>query len=153
MERLDRNFADFLKLLNARSVEYLVVGGYAVGFHGFVRATGDLDVFVRASRQNADRLIEVFREFGFDVPELTVAVLMEPGKIVRIGVPPIRLEVMNAISGITFDQCYDKRVEQSIDGVRICFIDRESLLANKRAAGRPKDLADIEALTRPSQGR
>lgn len=151
MEKLDRNFADFLKSLNAHGVEYLVVAGYAVGYHGFVRATGDLDVFVRLSQRNAEKLIAAFKDFGFDVPELTVAVLMEPGKIVRIGVPPLRLEVMNGISGVSFDRCYGQRAEETIDGVRICFIDRENLLLNKQAAGRPKDLADIEALTRPAK--
>lgn len=151
MEKLDRNFADFLRSLNARGVEYLVVGGYAVGYHGFVRATGDLDVFVRSSPQNAESLLAAFKDFGFDVPELTPAVFLEPGKIVRIGVPPLRLEVMNEISGVTFDDCFGKRAEEVIDGLRVCFIDRESLLLNKRAAGRPKDLADVEALTRTAK--
>jgi len=148
MEQLDRNFADFLKSLNAHGVEYLVVGGYAVGYHGFVRATGDLDVFVRLSQRNAEQLIAAFKDFGFDVPELTVAVFLEPGKIVRIGVPPLRLEVMNGISGVSFDQCYVRRVEETIAGIRVCFIDRENLLLNKQAAGRPKDLADLAALTK-----
>jgi hypothetical protein len=151
MEKLDSNFADFLRLLNAHGVEYLVVGGYAVGYHGFVRATGDLDVFVGLSQENAGKLVAAFKDFGFDVPELIPAVFMEPGKIVRIGVPPLRLEVMTAISGVSFEQCYGKRVEETIDGLRICFIDRESLLVNKRAAGRAKDLADVEALTKPSK--
>lgn len=146
MEKLDQNFADFLKSLIANQVEYLVVGGYAVGYHGFVRATGDLDIFVRLSQQNAERLLSAFHDFGFDVPELTVAVFMEPGKIVRIGVPPLRLEVMNGISGVAFDQCYQQRVEETIDGVNVSFIDLESLLLNKQAAGRPKDIADLEAL-------
>lgn len=148
MEKLDANFADFLKSLNGRRVEYLVVGGYAVGYHGFVRATGDLDVFVRASPANAARLVAAFRDFGFDVPELTEATFLNPGRIVRIGVPPLRLEVMNEISGVRFEDCYDRRAEEEIDGVRVSFIDRESLLANKRAAGRTRDLADVEALTR-----
>ncbi len=148
MEKLDANFADFLKSLNARGVEYLVVGGYAVGYHGFVRATGDLDVFVRLSAENAANLIAAFADFGCTVPELTAAVFLEPGRIVRLGVPPIRLEVMNEISGVTFEECFGKRIEETIDGLRVCFIDRESLLLNKRAAGRPKDLADIAALTR-----
>ena len=151
MEKLDPNFADFLKSLNARSVDYLVVGGYAVGYHGFVRATGDLDVFVRLSAQNAENLILAFKDFGFDLPELTAAVCMEPGKIIRIGVPPLRLEVMNEISGVTFEECFGRRLEEMIDGIRVCFIDRELLLLNKRAAGRPKDLADIDALTRTTK--
>lgn len=151
MEKLDRNFADFLKSLNARSVDYLVVGGYAVGYHGFVRATGDLDVFVRLSPRNAENLVLAFKDFGFDVPELTAAVFMEPGKIIRIGVPPLRLEVMNEISGVKFDECFSQRVEEMIDGIRVCFIDRKNLLLNKRAAGRPKDLADIDALTRTAK--
>lgn len=153
MEKLDPNFADFLKSLNARGVEYLVVGGYAVGFHGFVRATGDLDVFVGLSVENAGKLIAAFKDFGLDTPELTPAVFLEPGRIVRLGVPPLRLEVMNGISGVTFDACYGRRREEIIDGVRVCFIDRESLLLNKRAAGRAKDLADIEALTKPQPPR
>ena len=148
METLDRNFVDFLKLLNSHGVEYLVIGGYAVGYHGCVRATGDLDIFVGGSRKNAKKLVGVFREFGFATPELTEGLFMAPGKIVRIGVPPLRVEVMNQISGVFFTKCYKKRLEETIGGVRICFIDRASLLANKRAAGRLKDLADIEALTK-----
>lgn len=149
MERLDTNFADFLRSLNRHGVEYLVVGGYAVGYHGFVRATGDLDVFVGISGKNARNLVNAFRDFGFDVPELSEATFMEKGRIVRIGVPPLRLEVMNEISGVSFAECHVRRIEETIDGVRINFIDREMLLTNKRSAGRPKDLADIDALTRP----
>jgi predicted nucleotidyltransferase len=148
MEKLDANFADFLRSLNRHEVKYLVVGGYAVGYHGFVRATGDLDVFVGISEANAGKLVAAFRDFGFDVPELSRGVFMERGKIVRIGVPPLRLEVMNDISGVSFPECYARRIEEMIDGVRINFIDREKLLVNKRAAGRPKDLADVDALIR-----
>ncbi len=130
-----------------------MVGGYAVGYHGFVRATGDLDVFVGISVGNSERLVRAFRDFGFDVPELTEATFREKGRIVRIGVPPLRLEVMNEISGVAFEKCFAQRVEEVIDGVRINFIDREMLLANKRAAGRPKDVADVDALTRaPRRG-
>ena len=146
MEQLDPNFADFLKSLNANRVEYLVVGGYAVGYHGFVRATGDLDVFVRLSPGNAECLLAAFKDFGCDVPELTADVFLEPGQTVRMGVPPLRLEVMNEISGVSFDQCYGRRVEATIAGITVCFIDRESLMLNKQAAGRPKDLADWAAL-------
>ena len=100
------------------------------------------------SELNADKLISSFSDFGVDVPELTRAVFMESGKIIRIGVPPLRLEVMNEISGVTFEECYASRIEETIDRVPINFIDRVKLLANKRAAGRPKDLADVDALTK-----
>jgi hypothetical protein len=146
MEALDPNFAEFLKSLNARQVEYLVVGGYAVGYHGFVRATGDLNVFLGCSRDNAEKLHGAFKDFGLDVPELNVAVFMEPGRIVRLGVPPLRLEVMNEISGVAFAACYRQRVAETVAGIPINFIDRENLLLNKQAAGRPKDLADLAAL-------
>lgn len=148
MEKLDRNFADFLRLLNAHGVEYLVVGGYAVGYHGFVRATGDLDVFVGNTQANAERLVATFREFGFNTPELTSALFMSPGKIVRIGVPPLRIEVMNEISGVTFAHCFERRIVEGIEGLPVNFIDRDCLVANKRAAARPKDLADVDALVR-----
>ncbi|HXA13866.1 MAG TPA: nucleotidyltransferase [Opitutaceae bacterium] len=148
MEKLDRNFADFLKLLNSHGVEYLVIGGYAVGYHGFVRATGDLDIFVGISDQNAEGLLAVFREFGFDAPRLKKELFLEKDKIVRIGQPPLRIEVLNAISGVSFAEAYGKRIEEPIDGVRVPFIDLASLLKNKAASGRLKDLADIEALTK-----
>ena len=148
MEKLDSNFADFLRSLNGRAVEYVVVGGYAVGYHGFVRATGDLDIFVGGTPQNAVRIVEAFRDFGLQTAELTASVFLEPGKIVRLGIPPVRLEVMNSISGVSFEACYATRKEELIDGIRINFIDLDHLLQNKRAAGRPKDLADIDALTR-----
>lgn len=152
METLDPNFADFLKLLNVHGVEYLVVGGYAVGFHGFVRATGDLDVFVGLSERNAEKLVSVFHDFGFDSPELIPALFMEPGQIIRLGVPPLRLEVLNQISGVTFPECYESRIQEAIDGIPISFIDRKRLIQNKRAAGRPKDLADLDALTQDDDG-
>jgi predicted nucleotidyltransferase len=148
MEKLDRNFADFLKLLNSHGVEYLVIGGYAVGYHGFVRATGDLDVFVGISDRNAERLVAVFREFGFDAPELKKELFLEKEKIVRIGLPPLRIEILTGISCVSFTEAYEKRIEEHIDGVRIAFIDLASLLKNKAACGRLKDLADIEALTK-----
>jgi hypothetical protein len=137
MERFDANFAGFLRSLNRHEVEYLVVGGYAVGYHGFVRATGDLDVFVGSSAANAHKLVAAFHDFGFSMPELTPAVFMEPRRIVRIGVPPLRLEVMNEISGVTFAECYIRRIEETIAGVRINFIDRGRVGRRKeKGAGR-----------------
>jgi predicted nucleotidyltransferase len=152
MERLDKNFADFLRLLNSHGVEYLVIGGYAVGYHGYVRATGDLDIFVRMSPANASSLVKVFGDFGFTTPELRESLFLQEGKIVRIGLPPVRIEVLNCISGIRFEDAYPNRIEELIDGIRMPFIDLESLLKNKAASGRLKDLADIEGLRKqPNQ--
>ena len=148
MQKLDSNFADFLRLLNSHGVKYLVIGGYAVGYHGHVRATGDLDVFVEVSPKNADALVTVFREFGMNTPKLRRELFLENEKIVRIGVPPLRIEVLNGISGVAFAECYEKRVEDVIEGIRIAFIDRQSLLKNKTASGRPNDVADVAALTK-----
>ena len=148
MEKLDRNFADFLRLLNSHGVEYVVIGGYAVGYHGFVRATGDLDLFVGISAKNAAALVHVFRDFGFSTPELKEQLFLDEGKIVRVGLPPLRIEVLNGISGVTFDEIFPKRIEEVIDGLRVPFIDLNSLLKNKAASGRLKDLADIEELTK-----
>ena len=148
METFDPNFADFLRLLNSRQVKYLVIGGYAVALHGFVRATGDLDIFVEVSDVNATKLVSVFRDFGFLGEDINLALFLEFGKIVRIGVPPLRVEIINRISGVTFAECYDRRVIADIDGMSVNFIDRQSLLTNKRAARRAKDLADVDELTK-----
>ena len=147
MIRLPNDFKDFLKLCDRHAVEYVIVGGYAVGFHGHPRATGDLDVFAARTPENAQRLVEVFREFGFDSPEITAELFLEPKAIVRIGVPPLRLEVFNTISGVTFDECLPFAIEIVYDGTPVRFIGLDQLLENKRAAGRFKDLADVEALT------
>jgi hypothetical protein len=147
MEKLNRNFADFLRLLNANHVKYLVIGGYAVGYHGAVRATGDMDVFVEISPANAAALVAAFQSFGFNVPGLRVEIFLEEGKIVRIGHPPTRIEVLNSISGVSFAECFAQRVVEVIDGVEMSIIDRQNLVKNKLASGRLKDLADAEALS------
>jgi hypothetical protein len=147
MQQLDPNFAEFLKLLNAHGVDYLVIGGYAVGYHGFVRATGDLDIFYRRTPSNVQKLRAACEAFGCATPELTMELLLEAGRIVRVGVPPLRLELMNDISGVMFEECYARRKDELISGVAVPFMGREDLLRNKRAAGRAKDLADIAGLT------
>ena len=151
---IDPYFLDFLKLLNQHEVRYVVIGGYAVNFHGYVRGTLDFDVFVEISESNADRLVEVFKEFGFDAPELNRKLFLEAGNIIRLGVPPVRLEVLNRISGVEFDDCYQQRVLHPIAGVPVNFISRELLIQNKLASGRDKDLDDakrLQKLTEPQQ--
>ena len=143
---LTDDFREFLKLLNAHGVDYMVVGGYAVALHGYPRATIDLDLWVRAAADNAQRIIDAVKAFGFDSPQLDPRVFVAPDQIVRFGVPPFRIEIMTTLSGVTFDACRARAGVQEIDGVAVPVISREDLKTNKRAAGRHKDLADLEQL-------
>jgi hypothetical protein len=144
---LPRDFQDFLRLLNASRVSYLVIGGYAVAYHGYVRYTGDLDIFVELSVSNATRLVSALRDFGFNLPQLKPALFLQKGRIVRLGYEPMRLEILNDIDGVSFEECYRERRRSRVGGLSINFIDLTHLLKNKRASGRQKDLADLEALT------
>lgn len=143
---LPPDFRDFLRLLNAHGVEYLLVGGYAVGYHGYPRATADMDLWVALRPENAERLTAAVHEFGFEMPELQPAVFLEPDRIVRMGVPPLRIELLTTLSGVEFDACYARREVATLEGVEISLIALEDLKANKRAAGRHQDLNDLEHL-------
>jgi len=133
-------------LLNSRRVEYLLVGGYAVGFHGYSRPTGDLDVWIAVSPENAERVRQALVEFGFSQENVPANLFTDPDRIVRMGVPPVRLEIITAISGVDFAPCYAGRVRAEIDGIPVNVIALDDLKANKRAAGRHKDLNDLEQL-------
>ncbi len=143
---LTDDFREFLSLLNANRVDYLLVGGYAVGLHGYPRATIDLDVWVRATADNAGRIIDALHAFGFDTPSLEPRLFLDPRSIVRFGVPPFRIEVMTSIDGVTYGECRARGVEFDIDGLRVPVIALDDLRVNKRAAGRHKDLADLDNL-------
>jgi hypothetical protein len=134
---LPRDFKEFLKLLNEADAQYLLIGGYAVGYYGYPRATADLDIWIAISPNNADKMLRAFRQFGMTDPSLTTEILQQPGKIIRMGVPPIRIEVLTEIDGVDFTK---------IDGVPVTLISRTHLLQNKKASGRYKDLDDIEHL-------
>jgi hypothetical protein len=144
--RLPIDFKEFLQLLNTHGVEYLLVGGYAVGYHGYPRATVDLDIWVARNPHNAEKLVSVLKEFGFDVKELSEDLFLEENKIIRMGAPPIRIEVITSASGVDFEECYRKRVTDIIDDVEVHFINLEHLKRNKKASGRYKDLDDLEHL-------
>lgn len=146
MTQLHADFKDFLSLLSAHRVDYLLIGGYAVGYHGYPRATVDLDVWVARTPENAMRVVAALRAFGFTDPVLTPALFLEPDRIVRMGLPPFRIEIATAISGVDFDSCHRRRIDASIDGVPVAVIDLASLRRNKQAAGRNKDLDDLEHL-------
>ena len=143
---LPNDFKEFLRLLRARGVEYLVVGGWAVIYHGYPRATDDLDIWIAVSPTNAERIVNVFREFGFDVPELSAELFLKDDSLIRIGVEPVRIEVMTSISGVNFEDCYSRRLETELDEEPVSLINLRQLRQNKEASGRLKDLSDLENL-------
>ena len=143
---LPQDFKDFLRLLDAEAVEYLLIGGYAVAYHGYPRATEDIDIWLASSPQNAQRIIRALKEFGFDVPELSPDLFLKPESIVRMGVPPLRIELSTTISGVDFAECYRARVTEAIDGITVSIINLTDLKKNKRASGRHRDLDDLERL-------
>jgi hypothetical protein len=133
-------------LLNGNAVDYLLIGGYAVAYYGYPRATADMDVWVAISPANAQKTVRTLREFGFDVPELSPELFLLPNKVIRMGLPPVRIEVLTTISGVSFDECFRQRTVAEIDGIPVNFISLEHLKINKRASGRLKDLADLDYL-------
>lgn len=143
---LPPDFSAFLRSLSEHRVDYLLVGGYAVGYHGYPRVTADIDVWVRMEQQNAGRIVAALREFGFDVLALRAALFLKDDQIIRMGIPPHRIELLTTISGVTFDECWPGRVEEEWDGVPVTIIGLACLRKNKRASGRLKDLADLEQL-------
>ncbi|MBX2997606.1 MAG: hypothetical protein KF893_03775 [Caldilineaceae bacterium] len=143
---LPEDFKEFLRLLNSYQVEYLLIGGYAVGYHGYPRATNDMDVWVAIHPNNAERLVQVMQAFGFSVPELSVDLFLQEQKIIRMGNPPMRIEILTSISGVTFRECYEERIVDVVDGVSVNLIALKHLKENKRASGRYKDLNDLEHL-------
>jgi len=143
---LASDFKEFLRLLNSNGVEYLLIGGYAVGIHGHIRATNDLDVWVGMSRDNAARVERALRQFGFGTAELSAELFMTADNVVRLGVPPIRIEILTSISGVEFAKCYAEREMIAMEDLTIPVISLLRLRENKSASGRAKDLADLESL-------
>jgi phage replication-related protein YjqB (UPF0714/DUF867 family) len=144
--RLAGDFKEFLKLLNSNRVEYLLIGGYAVGIHGYVRATNDLDIWVRRDPANARAVERALREFGFATASLTPELFLAENNMIRMGVPPLRLEILTSISGGEFETCYAERMMVEIDEITVPVISLARLRDNKLASGRAKDLADLENL-------
>ena len=143
---LHPDFKDFLRLLNSHSVRYLLVGGYAVGYHGYPRATGDLDIWIEMSEPNSKKVALAFRDFGMADEAISEGLFLETNKVIRIGEPPVRLEVITSASGVDFKECFSNREVIEIDGIPINFISLEDLKKNKRTAGRFKDMEDLEHL-------
>jgi predicted nucleotidyltransferase len=143
---LHPDFKEFLRLLNSHNVRYLLVGGYAVGYHGYPRATGDMDIWIEMSESNSKKVASALRDFGMPDGAISESPFLEKNKVFRMGVPPVRLEVITSASGVDFNECYSNREVIKIDGIQINFISLKDLKKNKHAAGRHKDMDDLEHL-------
>jgi len=143
---MNRDFAEMLSALSDAGAEFLIVGAHALAAHGKPRATGDLDVWVRPTGENAQRVWSALAAFRAPRLGLTQDDLATPGIVFQIGVPPCRIDLLTEISGVAFDEAWERRVVLEIEGQRLPFLSRQDLIANKRAAGRPKDLADLAEL-------
>lgn len=143
---LDKDFREFVELLNSTNVEYLLVGGYALAAHGHPRYTGDIDFWVNPTEDNAARLMSALTQFGFGNVGLSERDFLQPDAVVQLGYPPARIDLLTTIDGVSFDACYSRRRHVTLSGVTLALIDVDDLRANKRAAGRPKDIADLDSL-------
>ncbi len=143
---MNQDFRDLLAEFNARQVEYLIVGAHALAAHGHVRATQDLDIWVRPDPTNAKRVIDALRAFGAPLHDLTVQDLSTPGLIFQVGVEPIRIDVLTIIDGVDFDEAWSARVVSKFADQAVSVLSREHLIKNKLAAARTQDLADVERL-------
>ncbi len=145
--RLPADFRDFLKLLNSHCVEYLLIGGYAVCYHGYYRNTGDIDFWIAISPENASKMVRLIREFGFDVPELSEDLFLQKGRIIRMGVEPTRIVILTEISACEFADCYRRKTAGTLDGIPVHIISLPDLIKNKLKSGRLKDLDDAQKLS------
>lgn len=143
---IPKDFKEFLKLLRENKVEYLLIGGYAVSYYGYPRPTGDMDIWISHSRENAEKVVSALNQFGFTSPELSIDVFMQEKSIVRMGVAPFRLELITFIDGVDFKQCYKEKKTAVIEEIEIDLISLKHLKINKKASGRLKDLNDLENL-------
>ncbi len=143
---LNQDFKEFIELLNKHNVKYLVVGGYAVGFHGYPRFTGDIDFWIAISKDNAAKIVLVLNEFGFASLDFKSDDFLEANNIIQLGYEPTRIDILTSLSGVQFDDCYQHAVDANFEGLKIKFIDLKNLRINKASTGRAKDLGDLENL-------
>lgn len=145
---LHKDFHDFLSLLAKHNARYLVVGGYAVAVHGYPRYTGDLDIFIALDVQTANAVAGALTEFGFSDQEINPRLFLEPKSIVEIGQEPLKLQIMNAISAVSFEEAYEKRQTVRLDDLDVPFLSYQDLIRNKSNTGRGKDKVDVEELAK-----
>jgi hypothetical protein len=140
---LNKNFIDMLSALSEAGAEFLIVGAHALSAHGYPRATGDLDLWVRPTKENAERVWQALEKFGAPRRNVTPEDFYTPDTVYQIGLPPQRIDFMTSIDGVDFDEAWRTRKQTIIEGLSVGFLGREQLLKNKRATGRPKDLFDV----------
>ena len=143
---MDSNYLDMLRCLNKAGVDYIMVGGWAVNLHGYVRATIDLDIWILADQENARKVYAALGEFGAPLGDVKPEDFAQDGTIFQIGVAPCRIDVINRIDGVKYAEASPRAIQKTIEGVPVRIISREDLIVNKRASGRTKDLADAEIL-------
>ena len=143
---IHKDFKELLELLNSHKVEYLIVGGYALAFHGAPRFTGDIDLFVKPEDANAKRILSVLDEFGFGSLNFSESDFTSPDNVVQLGVPPVRVDIMTSLTGVSWEKAEAGKIRGSYGNTGVFFVSKKDLIANKKALGRTKDLADIEAL-------
>jgi len=143
---VQKDFRDLLELLNAHKVEYMIVDTYALAFHGAPRYTGDMDIYVKPNSTNAQRIMAALKDFGFGSVELSATDFEAEDKVVQLGFPPVRVDIVTSITGVSWEEAVSGRIEGTYGDVRVYYIGREQFISNKRVLGRKKDLADLEAL-------
>jgi hypothetical protein len=143
------DYSDMLSALSDAGAEYLLVGALALAAHGHPRSTGDIDLWVRPSRDNAARVLAALEAFGAPLPDDVASDLATPDRVVQIGVAPQRIDILTSIDGVDFEEAWSARNDMVVDGIRVPVISRRHLIANKKASGRPRDLADAEELEAP----
>lgn len=153
MRPLSSDLREFIRLLNTKSVKYVIVGAWALAFHGRPRYTGDIDIFVAREQDNADRLMDVIEAFGFGQIGIKRDDFLQVDHVVQLGRAPNRIDLLTGISGVTFDEAWQSREHGNLSNLAVVFIARDLLIKNKRAANRDKDQADIKLLERTKPPR
>jgi len=143
---LNRNFRDILSALSVEGAEFLIVGAYALAVHGLPRATGDLDIWVRPTAANAQRVWQALLRFGAPLAAMTIEDFKNPEVIFRMGLPPNQVDILMSVSGVTFDEAWPNRIQHDIEGIRVFIISAGDQLRNKRSTDRPKDKLDADWL-------
>ena len=143
---VQQDFKELLALFNEHKVKYVIVGGYALAFHGAPRYTGDIDILVKSDKQNAQHILTALDNFGFKSMGLTIADFEKAEMVIQLGVAPVRVDIITSLTGVSWEQAYSNRAEGRYGNIPVNYIGRDQLVSNKRATGRKRDLADLEAL-------